>query len=173
MTDINPPSNPVESNWLSEAFENLKIQEREKKIIGEMLVEFFETERRLDLCLSIWFYPLVSDRHDSLRDDLVLYLSLGKKLDVAEKSNILDPSTVSLFRKVAQKRNSLAHPRPDKKRPGRTVSDKQKEQFVKDCQNISSQIVVKMKIHMKTLRNRHKELSSGLLPLVSRTRQTS
>lgn len=147
---MNKQSNPL--NKFDGILNGLTLKEHESKIIGTMLVEFFETEQALDLCLATWFMPLVNDRFDSFINRILLFAPLGRKLDCAMAERIIDIETIKKFRKVAELRNNLAHRRPDDKRIGKIITESKKEQYIKDCQSIRFGITSKTREHMEKIK---------------------
>jgi len=133
--------------------ENAILCGKETKIIGEMLVEFFETEKALDTCISIWFFPFISERIDILTDNIILYTPLGKKLDFAKEYTLLKETTIKKFRKIADRRNSITHRRTENQRPGKVIIKSEKDKFINDCRTVRDEIDIKTKEHLEELKN--------------------
>ena len=140
--------------------EESALTRREMKIIGELLVNFFEVEKALDRYVSMWFYPLIGDRMNILMDSIIIYTPLNKKLDFAKENNLIHTDILNKFHRIADYRNSLAHRRTEEKRPGRAITEDKKQQFINDCRQIVNYIHDKERECINRIREELKELLS-------------
>jgi len=94
---------------------------------------------------------------------LILFAPLGKKLDAVLELGILEEKVIKRFRAIADRRNALAHRRSDAERIGRTITNQQKQQFVKECNHISRDILDASKNALQKLIQGQRDDGSRLL----------
>src|ERR1039458_4656637 len=99
-----------QSEWteaLGRALETTRLKEDEKEKIGDMLVEFFESEMAVDdlIAVVIKLNPVTLD---DAKDDLFPFIPARRKMEFLEKHLVLDKKSSHLFQRLHDQRNRLA-----------------------------------------------------------------
>ncbi len=117
------------------AYEAWSMKKDEKEKVGDMLVEFFESEMAID---DLIFAMLTTQRSswEDAKDELLSLVPARAKMEFLKRHKVLDKKTAGLFQDLHGQRNKLAHPQGRKQRVAITVTDQVRKKFVKDCSSV-------------------------------------
>jgi hypothetical protein len=112
-----------------------KLKKDEKEKIGDMLVEFFESEMAVDdLIVSV--IELKLGALENAKETLLPFIPARRKMEFLEKHSIVNKKTSHLFQRLHDQRNTLAHPQGREKRPGKMVTPSVRKQFIEECSTV-------------------------------------
>jgi hypothetical protein len=113
------------------------LREEERRIVGLLLIEFFEIERDLNQLLGAWLFgPVNSD----ILDTLLVKTPIHARIDTAVEFKLLSSDNAKVFRSLCMERNRLAHGPLG----GKTIVDifpvSTQEKFIRQCKQLKAAI---------------------------------
>lgn len=115
-----------------------QLKNAEKKIVGELLVEFFEAERNLNALIAADVDPTRSD----LIDDFLVHMPLRVRIDRAKRAKLLNAEESKLFHRLCDGRNRLAHgPQNRQTRIAHIFPPASQEKFLQYCEQLNASML--------------------------------
>lgn len=130
MTD-----NEVE-NAIARRLKYLELKKEERQIIGELLVDFFEIERNLNYMLT---ESILDPTQSTFLDTILENTPIRYRIKAAKEFGLLSPTDASLFHKLCNERNQLAHA-SSKKRIVDLFPAEARKRFIKHCSELNAAI---------------------------------
>ena len=128
-----------------ETLRNVKeaqLKSAEKKIVGELLVEFFEAERNLNALIAAQAFD--PTRHD-LIDDFLVHMPLRVRIDTAKSYGLLKADEAKMFHKLCNGRNRLAHgPQRRQVRIAQIFPASSQEKFLRWCEHLNKAMLKRL-----------------------------
>lgn len=133
MTDIEV------GNAIERRLKHVELKKEERQIVGELLIDFFEVERNLNYMLT----ESISDpTQDTFLDTILENTPIRYRIKAAKEFDLLSAEDASLFHKLCDERNNLAHA-SSKKRIVDLFPKDARKRFIKHCSHLNAAITEK------------------------------
>lgn len=116
----------------------IQLKSAEKKIVGELLVEFFEAERNLNALIAADVDPT----HSDFIDEFLVHMPLRVRIDRARNCKLLSAEEAKLFHRLCDGRNRLAHgPQKRQTRIAHIFPPASQEKFLQYCDQLNKSML--------------------------------
>lgn len=126
-------------NAIARRLKDLELKKEERQIVGELLVEFFEIERDLNYMLS---ESILDPTQNTFLDTILENTPIRHRINAAKEFGLLSAADASLFHKLSDERNKLAHA-SSKKKIADLFPAEGRKRSIKHCSQLNSAIAEK------------------------------
>lgn len=126
-------------NAIARRLKYLELKKEERQIVGELLVDFFEIERNFNYMLTEFY---LDPAQQNVLDTILDNTPIRYRIKAAKEVGLLSTEAASLFHKLCDERNNLAHA-SSKKRIVDLFPPEARKRFIKNCAQLNSVITEK------------------------------